>query len=80
MISPRRDIMVIVRNEFMSQRALESEIRNINSVLFQAESLRQFCISHELVDRNRITSKENRIQKLFRKTELGTFRFLICKN
>jgi hypothetical protein len=80
MISPRRDIMVIVRNEFMSQRALESEIKKINSVLFQAESLHQFCISHELVDRNRITSKENRIQKLFRKTELGPFRFLICKN
>lgn len=80
MVSPRRDIMVIIRNEFMSQRALESEIRNINSVLFQAESLRQFCISHELVDRNRITSKENRILKFFSKADLGPFRFLICKN
>jgi hypothetical protein len=80
MVSPRRNIMVIVRNEFMSQRALESEIRNINSVLFQAESLRQFCISHELVDRNSITSKANRILKFFRKADLGPFRFLICKN
>jgi hypothetical protein len=80
MISPRRDIMVIVRNEFMSQRALESEIRKINSILFRTESSSQFCISHELVDRNRITSKTNRILKLVRKTELGSFRFLICKN
>jgi hypothetical protein len=80
MISPRRDIMVIVRNEFMSQPALESEIRNINSVLFQAESLRQFCISHELVDRNRITSKAAKILKWQSKEELGPFRFLICKN
>ena len=80
MISPRRDIMVIVKNEFMSQRALESEIRTINGILFKAESSIQFCIAHELVDRNHITSKSSKILKCQSKDELAPFRFLICKN
>lgn len=80
MISPRRNIMMIVKSEFMSQLDLESEIRSINSILYFAESSTQFCQAHELVDRNRITSKAAKILKIQRTKELPLFRFLICKN
>jgi len=80
MDGPRRDILVLLKNEFMSPQALESEVERINSILFRTESPHQFCIAHELVDRNRITSRFSRLLKLLHKAERGPFRFLICKN
>jgi len=40
----------------------------------------QFCIAHELVDRNRITSKKRKILKESGHIQLRAFRFLINKN
>jgi len=78
--NPNRNLLVLMRNQFMSRQAIEQEVESINEILLQTESLQQFCIAHELVDRNRITSKSKKILNAIRIAELKPFRFLICKN
>jgi hypothetical protein len=77
---PTRDLLVLLKNEFMSQRAIDHEVDCLNDILRTAESDEQFCIAHELVDRNRITSKPKKILKAISYVELKPFRFLINKN
>jgi len=77
---PNRDLLVLLKNEFMSQRALDHEVECLNDILRTAESDEQFCVAHELVNRNRITDKPRRILKAIRYSELKPFRFLINKN
>lgn len=80
MKTPNRDLLVLLKNEFASQRAIEQEVETINDILVQAESMEQFCIAHELVERNRITSRPKKILRAVRFSELKPFRFLINKN
>ena len=80
MKTPNRDLLVLFKNEFASQRSIEQEVENINHLLIRAESPEQFCIAHELVTRGRITSKPKKILKAIRFTELKPFYFLINRN
>jgi hypothetical protein len=77
---PNRDLLVLLKSEFMSQKAIEQEVEYLNDMLRTTESDEQFCKAHELVDRNRITSQSKKILKAIRYTELRPFRFLINKN
>ena len=77
---PNRDLLVLFKNEFMSQQAIEQEVDCLNHLLIHAESKEQFCVAHELVDRNRITAKPKKIMEAIRFSELKPFRFLINKN
>ena len=77
---PNRDLLVLLKNEYASQKAIEQEVESINEMLLQAESPLQFCRVHELVVRNRITSKSKKILRAIRFTELRPFRFLLNKN
>jgi hypothetical protein len=80
MKTPQRDILVLLRNEFMSEKAIEQHVGQLNEILRNAESPEEFCIAHELLNRNRITSKPHKILDAIRLTELKPFRFLINKN
>jgi hypothetical protein len=80
MKTPNRDLLVLFKNEFASQRAIEQEVECINHILIQVESPDQFCIAHELVSRNRITSNPRKILKAIRFAELKAFNFLLNKN
>lgn len=80
MKTPNRDLLVLLKNEFVSQQAIEHEVKCINHILIQAESFEQFCRAHELAERNRITSNPKKILRAIRFAELKPFRFLINKN
>ena len=80
MKTPNRHLLMLVKNEFASEKAIEHEVKRINHILILAESPEQFCIAHELVTRHRITSKPERILKAIRFAELKPFQFLINKN
>ncbi len=80
MNTPRRDILVLLKNEFMSEQAIEQEVECLNEILQQTESSEKFCTAHELVNRNLITSQPNKILNAVRFAELRPFRFLINKN
>ena len=77
---PNRDLLVLLKSEFMSKKAIEQEVENLNDMLRVKESDDQFCIAHELVNRNHITSNPRTILKAIRYSELKQFRFLINKN
>ena len=80
MKTPQRDILVLLKNGFMSEQAIEQEVGCLNELLRHTESPEEFCIAHELVNRNRITSKPHKILHAIRSSTLKPFRFLINKN
>ncbi|HMR91039.1 MAG TPA: hypothetical protein PKC69_01945 [Chitinophagaceae bacterium] len=77
---PNRDLIVLLRDESMSQQSIDHEVECIDTILRITESDEKFCTAHELVRRNRITSTPNKILKAIRHTELKAFYFLINKN
>ena len=80
MADPRRDIMVLLKDEYMSPLAIKLAIERLNAIIYNTETPEQFCQTHELVVRNKITSSPVKMLKLLRKEDPGSFRFLICKN
>lgn len=80
MENPTRNLLVLLKNRFMSEQAIEQEVECLNQLLFRAESSDQFCIANELVDRNKITSNTKRMLKESRFQELRPFRFFLGKN
>jgi hypothetical protein len=80
MTSYNRDILVLLKSQFISQQALEQEAELLHLLFSSVESPISFCRAHELVDRNYITHKEIKILKAIGKHALKPFRFLINKN
>ena len=80
MRTPHRNIIVLLNVDFMSEHNIKQEVENLNEILRTAESPEEFCIAHELIDRNRITSKPHKILKAVHLAVLKPFRFLINKN
>lgn len=70
------NLLVFFNNKFISKQEADC----LNQILHFTKSPEQFCIAHELVDRNRITSKKEKIVKESRRFLLRPFRFLINKN
>ena len=71
-----RNLLVLFNKKIIAN--LEADC--LNQILVFTESPEQFCIAHELVDRNQITSKKRRILKVSEHSQLKAFRFLINKN
>lgn len=75
-MSSNRDILVLLNTETIT----EQELQGLHRILQTIESPDHFCQAHELVDRNRITSKPRKIIRESRRYLLRPFRFLINKN
>ncbi len=67
---------LLVKSEWMT----DSELNSLYILLQSLETAEIFCRAHELIDRNRITSKKEKIWKESRLYQLRPFRFLINKN
>lgn len=80
MNTPNRDLLVLLRNEFSSQRAIEQEVECLNHILVRVESLEHFFTAHELAGRFRITSRRSKLLKAIRGGEMKPFHFLLNKN
>jgi hypothetical protein len=78
--TPDRDLLVLFKNEFMSQQAIDQEVECLNRILRYAESPQEFCKAHELVCRNSITQKSAKLLVAFRQHHLKPFWFLIGMN
>jgi hypothetical protein len=78
--NPSRDLLVLLKNEFMTEQSIEREVDSLNEILHKAESPESFCTAHELVLRNHITKQPVKILNATRQSELKAFRFLINKN
>ena len=53
MKSPNRDLLVLLKDEFMSEHAIEREVARLNEMLFDVESFDNISVSHELIDLNK---------------------------
>ncbi len=82
MKTPNRDLLVLLKDEFMSEQAIEHEVEQINEMLLHAESLKNFCLAHEVIDLNKykIASSSKFIMQVVRQKELKPFQFLCNKN
>ena len=77
---PNRDLLVLLKNELMSPWAIEREVELLNTILRTTELPQEFCKAHELIRRNRITQKTQKLLNAFHQTRLKPFWFLISKN
>lgn len=82
MKSPNRDLLVLLKDETMSEHAIEREVEKINAMLFQLESVDNFCVSHEMIDMNKfkIFTDQKSIMQVVRQKELKPFVFLCNLN
>jgi hypothetical protein len=70
--TPDRDLLVLFKNEFMSQQAIDQEVDCLNKILRRTDLPHEFCRAHELVRRNRITQKTEKLLYAFRQPLLKT--------
>ncbi len=80
MLNANRDILVLLKNELLTEQEVEHEVEALNILLKQVETDEAFCKAHELVNRNRITANPKKILKESRFFLMKPFRFLINKN
>ena len=64
----------------MSEKALEKELISLEHLFLYAESQAAFCLTHELVLRNGITSKRSKLKNVYHDHQLKPFWFLVNKN
>ncbi len=75
-----RDLLVLYKAGKYNDDLLQREVESLHQILLQVERNDVFCRSHELVTRNRITSKTKSIIKAIGNLTLKPFHFLINKN
>jgi len=75
-----RDLLVLYRAEGYDDDLLQREVESLHRILLQVERNEAFCTAHELVTRNKITSKAKAILKAIGQLHLKPFNFLINKN
>ena len=46
MKTSNRDLLVLVKDEFMNQYQIELELEQLNSLLFRLETIDNFCVAH----------------------------------
>ena len=82
MRAPNRDLLVLVKDEFLSSTSMEVELERIHQLLVSFETPGNLCKAHEVFDMNRykrITSIA-KVQKIMIEKELKAFVFVINKN
>ncbi|MGN6438145.1 MAG: hypothetical protein ACTHMM_16515 [Agriterribacter sp.] len=82
MKTSNRDLLVLLKDESMSNQAIEHEVEQLNEMLFHAESTENFCTANELIDLNRykIVQDQKSLVQVMHQNELKPFFFLCNKN
>lgn len=75
-----RELVLLSKTALMSEKALERELISLEQFFVYAESEAVFCQTHQLVKRNRITSKKTHLVTIFYTHHLKPFWFLVNKN
>jgi hypothetical protein len=82
MKTPNRDLLVLVKDEFASEKFMEQELEQLNEMLFHFETMDNFCSAHELFDINRLKISRNNqyLRQIARIQKLRPFQFLCNRN
>ena len=74
-----RDLLVLYKDAY-NEDLLQHEVESLHRILINVENYEVFCGSHELVARNKITTKARSIMKAISRFEMKPFYFLVNKN
>jgi hypothetical protein len=79
---PNRDLLVLFKQELMSQQAMEHEVEMLHEMLHMVERSEKFIAAHEIIDltKYKIIKKPYLIRSAFRNIEDRPFVFLNNKN
>ncbi len=82
MKSSKRDLLVLSKKVALDPRELEHEVEMLHEILFNTETMTNFCTANEIIDVNRyrIITKPHLIEKLVRQPALKPFIFVCNKN
>lgn len=82
MKTSNRDLLVLLKDESMSNQAIEQEVEQLNDLLFHVESVNNFCAANELIDmtKYKIFSDQKNLVQVMYEAELKPFFFLCNKN
>jgi hypothetical protein len=82
MKTPNRDLLVLVKDEFLDNDEMEFELQQLNQLLLSFETMDNFCVAHEIFDLNRykIIHDSKFIQRVIKQKELKPFEFICNKN
>lgn len=82
MKASNRDLLVLLKDESMSNQAIEQEVEQLNDLLFHTESVDVFCTVSEVIDMNRyrIHQDQKTLVQLMFQAELKPFIFINNKN
>lgn len=82
MKTPNRDLLVLVKNDHLNEKAIEMELEKLNQLLFNYETIDNLCIAHEVFDLNiyKILKNPRLLKKVITKKHLKPFEFLFNKN
>jgi hypothetical protein len=82
MKNSNRDLLVLVKDAYTNQEAMQFELQQLNLLLVNFETLDSFCLAHEVFDilKYRILKKRSQLQKIIEKETLKPFVFICNKN
>jgi len=82
MKTSNRDLLVLLKDESMSDKAIEQEVEQLNDILYIAESADSFCTANELFDleKFRVYRDQKTLVSVMHQDELKPFSFLFNKN
>jgi hypothetical protein len=77
-----RDLLVLLKDEFRNEQAIEHELEKLNELLHGTETIENYCIAYEVIDLNtyRVYHHRKKIIQVFSQNKLKPFQFLCNKN
>ena len=82
MKNSNRDLLVLVKDAYTNNEAMQFELQQLNMLLVNFETLESFCMAHEVFDiqKFRVPTKKSQLQKIIEKETLKPFMFICNKN
>jgi hypothetical protein len=82
MKTKNRDLLVLLKDDFRTEQAIENELERLNELLLRTETIINFCVANEILDFNRykIYQDYNKIVKVVSQNKLKPFQFICNKN
>lgn len=82
MKNSNRDLLVLIKDDTLSDKAIENEVEQLNNLLMSVESSEKYYNSYSIMDMNnhKISRNSFKIRALLREKEEKPFIFLTALN
>jgi hypothetical protein len=75
-------LLVLFKDEFKNEQAIEIELEKLNDLLHSTETIENYCIAYEVIDVNKykIYHQRKKIVEVIMQEKLKPFQFICNKN